>query len=441
MKNFISLARKESQYTACYTMRVKRLIPSAPNDRVLLAVSGGVDSMVLLSHYQNTASQVVHFNYHTRPQSNQDEAFVMEQAKKYGLPCVVIQAPAMNEGNFQELARTYRYDILSDLARTQGFDKVLLAHHQDDAVETLLLQLLRGTSLQHLGLNKTLQWKGTLFERPFYHLTKTQLSEYASLNKIDYVEDTTNQTDDYLRNRLRHNIIPLFMNEQPKFSEKVAQLATQSSALKDYFDQETTELFEQKSRSLFQQTAPILQDHTLLRWCHEHRIEPHTNLIQLLKRILLSSDPQTQVQLSPSLWCVVTYDLIAFTPLFTNPSFHIEINAHGEYELPNHDIVIISTTKPEQSESYTKLTSHDIAFPLQIRTRLAGDRLWMNFGHKSLSDWLIDQKIPNQQRDSMWVLAKANNILWIPAMDYRVAETALPSLYVKIKDNSYDRTT
>ncbi len=397
--------------------------------------------MVLLSHYQNTASQVVHFNYHTRPQSNQDEAFVMKQAKKYGLPCVVIHAPILNEGNFQELARTYRYDILSDLAQTQGFDKVVLAHHQDDAAETLLLQLLRGTSLQHLGLNKELHWKGVLFERPFYTLTKTQIHEYAKANKIAYKEDATNQSDDYLRNRLRHNIIPLLMNEQPKFTEKVAQLATQSSALKDYFDQATTALFEQKSRSMFQSTAPILQDHTLLRWCHAYQIEPHTNLIQLLKRVLLSNEPQTKVQLSPSLWCVVTYDLIAFTQPFTRPSFHIEINAHGEYELPNHDIVIISTTKPDQSEGFITITSQDAHFPLQIRTRLDGDQLLLPYGHKSLSDWLIDHKVPNQQRDTMWVLAKANNVLWIPAMTYQVAQSESPSLYVKIKDSTYEQTT
>jgi tRNA(Ile)-lysidine synthetase-like protein len=417
---------------------MKRLIPSAPDERVLLAVSGGVDSMVLLSHYQNTASQVVHFNYHTRALSNQDEAFVMAQAQKYGVPCVVIHVPELKGGNFQEKARSYRYDVLSDLAITQGFEKVLLAHHQDDAVETLLLQLLRGTSLQHLGLNKEIHWKGMVFERPFYAFTKAELQEYAASNNISYVEDASNQSDDYLRNRLRHQVIPLLEAEQPKLSEKIAQLTTQSTLLKEYFNNETNELFVSKSRRLFQNTAPILQDHTLLRWCHDVQIEPHSNLIQLLKRVLMSSEPQTKVQLSPSLWCVVTYDLIAFTGPFTSEPFNIEINAHGEYELPNRDIVIISTTKPDQSENYIQLTSQDISFPLQIRTRLDGDQLSMNYGHKSLSDYLIDQKVPNQQRDSLVVLAKANQILWIPAMKYHVTQLESPSLYVKIKDNSYE---
>lgn len=441
MKNFHAPPTKETHFAACYNKRVKRLIPSAPNDRVLLAVSGGVDSMVLLSQYQNTASQVVHFNYHTRAMSNQDEAFVMAQANHYGLPCIVIHAPKFRDGNFQEQARTYRYDVLSDIAHTQRFEKVLLAHHQDDAVETLLLQLLRGTSLQHLGLNNDLHWNGMVFERPFYDLTKAQLIDYAQSNSIDYMEDASNQSDDYLRNRVRHQVVPLLAAEQPKLSRKIAQLAKQSLLLKEYLNTETNELFVTKSRAMFQTTAPILQDHTLLRWCHEYHIEPHTNLIQSIKRVLMSNESQTKVQLSPVLWCVVTYDLIAFTREFTSEPFHIEINAHGEYELPNHDIVIITTTKPEQSENYIQITSQDISFPLQLRTRLSGDQLLLHYGHKSLSDWFIEHKVPNQQRESMWVLAKANTILWIPKMKYHATQPESSSLYVRIKDSSYEYAT
>jgi tRNA(Ile)-lysidine synthetase-like protein len=419
---------------------MKRLIPSAPDERVLLAVSGGVDSMVLLSHYQNTAAQVVHFNYHTREMSNRDEAFVMAQATKCGLPCVVIHAPKLEDGNFQEQARSYRYDVLSDLAKTQLFDKVLLAHHQDDAVETLFLHLLRGNSLQHLGLHPTLEWNGSLFERPLLRYSKAQLQEYAATNNIEYVEDASNQSDDYLRNRLRHHVIPMLHNEQPKLHEKAIQLSAQSAAIKDYLNLETTKLVQLKSRSLFQQAAPVLQDHTLLRWCHENHIEPHTNLLQLLKRVLLSKESQSQVQLSNVLWCVVRYDEISFTTLAKPLEFNIEINADGEYVLPNHDIVIISTIKPEQTVRFVELSGTDLSFPLSIRTRLAGDVLSYPYGHKSLSDWLIDRKIPNHQRDQLWVLAKANNILWMPAMEYHITQPASTSLYVQLKESENEST-
>jgi len=397
--------------------------------------------MVLLSHYQNTASQVVHFNYHTRPLSNHDEVFVMDQAAKHGLPCIVIHVPELHDGNFQEQARTYRYNVLSDLAMTQGFEKVLLAHHQDDAIETLLLQLLRGTSLQHLGLQPSLRWNNVLFERPFHHLTKTQLKDYALEHHIEHVEDSSNQTDDYLRNRLRHHIIPLLEIEQPKLGDKVRQLSTQSLLVKEYLNHETEALFLEKSRRQFQDSGALLQDHVLLRWCHAYQIEPHTQLLQLMKRVLLSKEPQSQVQLSPTFWCVVSYDQIAFTTLSESDAFNIEINAPGEYELPNHDIVIISTTKPDSTADYVTLSSEEISFPLHLRTRLSGDSLTMPYGHKSLSDWLMDHKVPNQQRDRMWVLAKANNILWVPSMNYRVTRPASPSLYVQLKERRHETTT
>jgi tRNA(Ile)-lysidine synthetase-like protein len=419
---------------------MKRLIPSAPDERVLLAVSGGVDSMVLLSHYQNTAAQVVHFNYHTREMSNRDEAFVMAQSKKYGLPCVVIHAPKLEDGNFQEQARSYRYDVLSDLAKTQLFNKVLLAHHQDDAVETLFLHLLRGNSLQHLGLHPTLEWNGSLFERPLLRYSKAQLLDYAATNNIEYVEDVSNQSDDYLRNRLRHHVIPMLHTEQPKLHDKVIQLTTQSAAIKDFLNIETHDLVQQKSRSLFHQAHAVLQDHTLLRWCHEYHIEPHTNLLQLLKRVILSKESQSQVQLSNMLWCVVSYDEISFTTRAKPLEFNIEINADGEYVLPNHDIVIISTIKPDQTVRFVELSGIDLSFPLSIRTRLAGDVLTYPYGHKSLSDWLIDRKIPNHQREQLWVLAKANNILWMPAMEYHITQPASTSLYVQLKEFENEST-
>jgi tRNA(Ile)-lysidine synthetase-like protein len=229
-------------------------------------------------------------------------------------------------------------------------------------------------------------------------------------------------------------------NEQPKLHEKAIQLSAQSAAIKDYLNLETTKLVQLKSRSLFQQAAPVLQDHTLLRWCHENHIEPHTNLLQLLKRVLLSKESQSQVQLSNVLWCVVRYDEISFTPLAKPLEFNIEINADGEYVLPNHDIVIISTIKPEQTVCFVELSGTDLSFPLSIRTRLAGDVLTYPYGHKSLSNWLIDQKIPNHQRDQLWVLAKANNILWMPAMEYHITQPASTSLYVQLKESENEST-
>jgi len=413
---------------------MKPLVKSNPQDRYLLAVSGGVDSMVLLSQFKDTSCRVVHFNYHTRTESSDDEQFVIKQAALVHLPCTVIHAPTFETGNFQERARSYRYDLLSDIAKTQGYQKVLLAHHQDDAIETLLLQLLRGTSLPHLGLNQSFVWQGVHFERPLLRYTKAMLLEYAQTHQIPYVEDSSNQLDTYLRNRLRHQVVPLLLQEQPRLHEKVTELGRQSSLLHDYLDEQSERLVESKSRKMFREAHPILQDHTLLRWSHRAGIEPHQQLLVDMKRVILSDNPQTKLQLSSSLWLTVTYDTIDIQLMNVASEFNVEINAPGEYQTPNHDIVIVSITKPDSFKNGVQLSLNTYNFPLHLRTRLPGDQMQMPYGHKSLSDWFIEKKIPTHERDQVWFVAKDHQVLWIPAFDWHIETTAEPLYYISIKE-------
>ena len=413
---------------------MKPLVKSNPQDRYLLAVSGGVDSMVLLAQFKNTACRVVHFNYHARAESSNDEAFVMEQATLFGLPCTVIHAPTFESGNFQEQARSFRYDVLSDIAKTQGYDKVLIAHHQDDGVETLVLQLLRGTSLPHLGLRHSFVWQNVIFERPLLTYTKTDLLTYARALQLPFVEDASNQQNTYLRNRLRHQVLPLLLEEQPRLYEKVAELSRQSSQLLEYLDKQSEVMVQSYSRQMFREAHPILQEHVLLRWSHSHGVEPHQQLLQDMKRVILSSNPQSRLQLSSTLWLTVTYDTIRIEPSSISSDFNVEINAPGEYQTPNHDIVIVSITKPNSFKNGVQLSQKKISFPLHLRTRLPGDQLQMPYGHKSLSDWFIEKKVPNHERDQLWLVAKDHQVLWIPSMNWQIESTSGPMYYISIKE-------
>jgi len=413
---------------------MKPLVKSNPQDRYLLAVSGGVDSMVLLSQFKDTACRVVHFNYHTRTESSNDESFVTKQASLFGLPCTVIHAPTFESGNFQERARSFRYDVLSDLAKTQGYQKVLIAHHQDDGVETLLLQVLRGTSLPYLGLKESFVWQDVDFQRPLITYTKEELLAYAKAKQIPFVEDASNQTDTYLRNRLRHQVIPLLLEEQPRLYEKVAELGRQSSSLLEYLDEQSEVIIRSNSRQIFREAHPVLQEHALLRWSHLHGIEPHQQLLHDMKRVILSTTSQTKLQLSSSLWLTVTYDTVHIKPSSRSSEFNIQINAPGEYQTPNHDIVIVSITKPEPFKNGVQLSQKETGFPLHLRTRLSGDQLQMSYGHKSLSDWLMEKKIPNQERNQLWVIAKDHQVLWIPSMNWQLEPTDEPFYYISIKE-------
>jgi tRNA(Ile)-lysidine synthase len=229
-------------------------------------------------------------------------------------------------------------------------------------------------------------------------------------------------------------VIPLLLEEQPRLYEKVAELGRQSSSLLEYLDEQSEVIIRSNSRQIFREAHPVLQEHALLRWSHLHGIEPHQQLLHDMKRVILSTTSQTKLQLSSSLWLTVTYDTVHIKPSSRSSEFNIQINAPGEYQTPNHDIVIVSITKPEPFKNGVQLSQKETGFPLHLRTRLSGDQLQMSYGHKSLSDWLMEKKIPNQERNQLWVIAKDHQVLWIPSMNWQLEPTDEPFYYISIKE-------
>ena len=204
--------------------------------QVLCAVSGGVDSMCLLyllstwGREQNMAVTAAHFNHQLREEeSDRDEGFVRAWCKARGIPFVCgrgdVRAYAEVAGQtLEEAARTLRYQFLEEQRRTLNGAFVFTAHHADDNAETMLLNLLRGTGLRGLaGIPET---RGAIV-RPFLSVTRAELVAYAKTNKIDYVEDSTNALDDVSRNLLRHKVLPVLRELNPKAVENMSRTAQQ----------------------------------------------------------------------------------------------------------------------------------------------------------------------------------------------------------------------
>jgi tRNA(Ile)-lysidine synthetase-like protein len=172
-----------------------------PKGKYVVAVSGGVDSVVLLDLLSKMAGLdliVAHLDHGIRQTSANDASFVNDLAKGYGLPFVLGKAhlaPAASEA----AARDSRYEFLKATKEKLKADAVVTAHHQDDLIETALLNMLRGTS--HSGLVAMINNRQIL--RPLLNITKGQIIEYAKVQKLRWVEDETNQSDNYLRNRVR----------------------------------------------------------------------------------------------------------------------------------------------------------------------------------------------------------------------------------------------
>lgn len=195
--------------------------------QVLLAVSGGIDSVVLahLMHSAGYPFAVAHCNFHLRPvDCDRDEAFVCALADRYQVPFHVAQFDTLAHAathrlSVEEAARNLRYDCFRTLCQTHGYPAVLTAHHRDDAAETFFINLLRGTGLS--GLHGILPVQG-LVVRPLLPFGRTQIEDYARSNGLDHVEDVTNASLIYRRNQVRHTLLPLLRQLQPSADAALA---------------------------------------------------------------------------------------------------------------------------------------------------------------------------------------------------------------------------
>lgn len=195
---------------------------------LIVAVSGGLDSVVLLHVLQalNYPLRVAHFNYHLRgEESEEDATFVRRLSNKLGLPfdyrsSNADENRALKSGNLQAVARKLRYDWLADLQQVHGIEQFCTAHHLEDNLETFLLQFSRGTSLTGLtGMQPKLE-NGLC--RPFLATPRKMIEDYARCHQLIWREDRSNATDDYLRNQIRHHILPSFLTLQSDAHQRVS---------------------------------------------------------------------------------------------------------------------------------------------------------------------------------------------------------------------------
>jgi tRNA(Ile)-lysidine synthetase-like protein len=176
--------------------------------KYVLAVSGGVDSMVLLDMLRQQPELklvVAHFDHGIREDSHQDRKLVQDHAGKHGLP-FIHKNGMLGVGASEAVARKARYDFLHQVRQASGAKAIITAHHQDDVLETAILNLLRGTGRRGLA---SLRSRDTL-RRPLVDVTKRQIHAYALSHKLIWREDSTNQNEDYLRNYVRRKILPRF---------------------------------------------------------------------------------------------------------------------------------------------------------------------------------------------------------------------------------------
>jgi tRNA(Ile)-lysidine synthetase-like protein len=192
-----------------------------PRGKYVLAVSGGVDSMVLLNLLAEHDVVVAHFNHGIRSDTDEDESLVSEVAKQYGLPVEVGRAK-LGKNASEETARKARYEFLEGVRNKHSAKAIITAHHRDDLIETALLNTLRGTKRR--GLTALADNKKVI--RPLLKTDKSEIIAYAKSNKLRWREDSTNQDERYLRNYLRKRLAGLPAVQRKKFARQLEETVT-----------------------------------------------------------------------------------------------------------------------------------------------------------------------------------------------------------------------
>lgn len=405
-----------------------------PEERVLLALSGGKDS-VLMAHLYKAAGYrfgLAHANFGLRAaESDTDEHFCEELAKQLDVPFYSTrfqtQAYAQAEQlSIQMAARELRYQWLEHLRQSEGYHYVAVAHHQNDSVETILLNLVRGTGVS--GLHGILPKRDFLI-RPLLYLKREDVDALVAQEGFLFREDSSNQSVKYARNKIRHEVVPVLKELNPSLEHTFEQNARRMAELEVLLHQRVAELHEQ----LFEKAADGIVRIALapLKTLHPQKtllfelFKPYGFTESVLADLCASWDGQAGKVFQSATHellldrdCLYLSSALSTSPLATTvQSNQTELSWNKQhYTLHNLDIADFVLEKTSQK---AQLNADALVYPLVLRSWQVGDiyqPLGMQ-GQKKLSDLFIEHKIPRNQKDSTLVLQNGNgDILWVAGM-------------------------
>ncbi|MDT8337227.1 MAG: tRNA lysidine(34) synthetase TilS [Candidatus Izemoplasmatales bacterium] len=408
------------------------------NDSLLLAISGGIDSMVLLDlivklkEKLNLKLYIAHVDHQKRVTSKDDRDFVLESASNLNIPCFIENLEIDDEHNFHDYAHKKRYDFFYKIAKENNINKVVLAHNANDNAETILMRMTRGSSFEgYRGILESNYYNDLVVVRPLLHVSRNDIEIYQQVNLIAYQNDPTNDMDDYTRNRYRHHLLPLLEQENPRYLEKISQFSFYQSLAYDLVNELSNNFLEniEMDESIGINISELLNHKEIVQieiikkiinYLTNNKLElSFQNFIDILD-MTSNEKPHLQFIIENELYVYKSYENLYFQREPNELSeFHFEIKDFTEIKLPNGDLVKI-TKKPNKNYGFLYELCYnnlDLVFPLTVRNRLNGDKLKTNIGTKKLKDVLIDKKVPILERNSLPVfLSKNDEIIFIPGI-------------------------
>ena len=431
------------------------------HDCVIAAISGGADSMAMLNVLSNLKKTlnltviVAHVNHQKRSNAKFEEQLVQEVAKQYNMPFEVMYLKKVEvTTNFHAYAREERYHFFAQLAEKYHANKIATAHHLDDQLETFLHRMLYYRSLSMLrGINPCVNYETYSIIRPLYEVTKKEIYQYCHDYQVAFMEDESNESDEYTRNRIRHHIVPPLIAESATVYDNVLSLTHQITEDEQYFQGEVSKLKELVtikgnevllSRNWLNGLAYSLSSRLIHDVLQSMTNEMITHVhVQSVLALCKRSKPNLQLTLVGNLCCLIEYDNVIFNKRVTaEKTYDISLEINSKINLPTGQSVSLTQHKEcEKTEKYciteVYLCYNELDLPYKVRCRKPGDKiqLYNSSGHKKVKEIMIEAKIPKRQR-GQWpiVVNNKDEIVWIPLLKKsNVCQLKPNKEYIKIK--------
>ena len=426
----------------------------------LSALSGGADSVALLLSLKRLGFHVeaVHCNFRLRgEESDRDEQFCVRLCDKNGIKLHIVHFDTLEYAKLHKVsiemaARNLRYNYFEQLRRDIEADGICVGHHREDSVETLLLNLIRGTGIN--GLTGIAPKNGYVL-RPMLSVSRNEIETFLGMLKQDFVTDSTNLIDDATRNKIRLNLMPIIRSINPSADKNIAATASRIHEAEKVFN-EAMELSKKEIVTKHSENTTILSkqklldtispEYTLFYILKDYHFTPST-IEEIYSRLELAQCGK--IYCSKSHRLLIDRDSIFIEPKADHPEGKrgFKLPETGIYKLGNKKVVRLEIKEYNDKNDISMLpniatlNADKVVFPLTLRTPMQGD--WFTpfgmKGKKRVSDFLTDNKLTLFEKERQPILEDANgNILWIVGLRtdnrYRIKDDTKKILLVSYKE-------
>jgi tRNA(Ile)-lysidine synthase len=413
---------------------IRKLDLCRPDDRILLAVSGGIDSIVMAHLFKEAGYDctLAHCNFQLRgDDSEEDEGFVRSLASYLEIPIMVkrfdVEAEMKEHGiSLQMAARDLRYAWFEELLTEHSLDRVATAHNQNDSVDTFFLNLSRGSGIR--GLKGISPSRGRII-RPLLFASRSQIESYQKSQRIEYREDSSNRETKYQRNKIRHDVLPVMEQINPGFLEVMEGNMTRIGEVFEIYDQSIQkirhELFTEKNGKITIAIEKLRALSPLRTWLYELFSPFGFTKMQCegIEKIMEAGPGRQSISTSHRLFMdrdrmiLVPTGSLSFERFYLdNPEKHSSLPFPMDMEVLDRSA--LGSIPKDPNTACLDLDSFQ--FPLIIRRWMHGD-YFFPLGMeqiKKLSDFFVDEKVSVPEKDRTWIMASGKKIVWI--MGYRI---------------------